>query len=199
MDGPEYYRNDWQNFWTTGKAMPGAFAKIPDHEKVHVTKLLPGDRSTFDSVMEGTFKYREDIATSTEDTDPFYAENVSPEYAQRWEDAQKTAKRKKQQFRTEQLPVRHINEMLLTFARAWAKPPALDPAEKVVIVDPFAGSGSTGMAAYALDCDFIGIDCDPYAQDLWHGYGSDNLSQAGTYERIIRDEKHKQVLTRRCT
>jgi hypothetical protein len=193
--GSAYYRNDWQNFWTTGKAMSGAFAKIPEHEKVQASKLLSIDRKAWEEEMEDTFKEWDEQATSAEETDPYHASSTE-EYKLQWEDAQKNIKRKKQQFRTEQLPVRHINEMLLTFARAWAVPPTADPAEKVLIIDPFAGSGSTGMAAYALDCDFIGFDCDPTAQDLWHGYGADNLTAAGTYERMIHDAKHKKVSTR---
>jgi site-specific DNA-methyltransferase (adenine-specific) len=35
-----------------------------------------------------------------------------------------------------------------------------------VVCDPFCGSGSSGVAALRLGCDFVGADIDPRAVEL---------------------------------
>jgi DNA modification methylase len=47
--------------------------------------------------------------------------------------------------------------------------------EKLVVVDPFMGSGTTGIACKKYDVDFIGIELDTeyfkIAQNRIEGYG----------------------------
>lgn len=38
-----------------------------------------------------------------------------------------------------------------------------------IVLDPFLGSGSTGMAAVALGCDFVGVDLDDYHVQIAEG------------------------------
>jgi DNA modification methylase len=38
---------------------------------------------------------------------------------------------------------------------------AWDPSPEAVVLDPFAGSGTTGLAARALGCRFLGFEIDP--------------------------------------
>jgi hypothetical protein len=60
--------------------------------------------------------------------------------------------------RQEQLGVTGIIPVLRMFARNCHKSTA------VLVVDPFAGTGSVAVAARALGCSFIGMDSDPFSK-----------------------------------
>ena len=60
--------------------------------------------------------------------------------------------RKKVMLRREQHPVDVIVHILRLFARAH---PADSPC---LVIDPFAGSHSTGVAASRMGCHYLGID-----------------------------------------
>ena len=61
-------------------------------------------------------------------------------------------------YRVEQLALASLKEVL----RAYARPSLAYP--EALIVDPFAGTGTTAVAAYLLDCDFVGGDTCPFSE-----------------------------------
>ena len=61
-------------------------------------------------------------------------------------------------FRAEQLPI----AMLTTIIRMFGN--AVPEGTPAVVVDPFGGTHSTGVAAMMCGCDYIGMDIDKAAR-----------------------------------
>ena len=59
--------------------------------------------------------------------------------------------------------------------------------EDTIIIDPFLGSGTTGLACQILNRDFIGIEIDPDYYDMAKGRLTDS------YEKIQSDNKTKSL------
>ena len=91
-------------------------------------------------------------------------------------------------FRREQIQERYLVDMLHRYGRAWDRQPSFigSPAPRVVVIDPFCGSCSTARAAWATDCQFIGIDTDPLAKVIFHGLSEDIKSvKASTWAKMV--------------
>jgi site-specific DNA-methyltransferase (adenine-specific) len=59
-----------------------------------------------------------------------------------------------------------------------------------VILDPYFGSGTTGLAALEADCTFIGIERDP----VFHGVAESRLAgMADTLESRADDRRAREV------
>jgi 16S rRNA G966 N2-methylase RsmD len=57
--------------------------------------------------------------------------------------------------KNQQLHVPTLQQVVKMLCRADAS------QESGLVIDPFAGSGSTGVAAVSLGCRFVGVDTDP--------------------------------------
>lgn len=191
----KWKRSDWLNYWSTSKAWTGKFAQIPKHEDVPVHRLPPEAKKLLLS-SRGPKKSDENEGDSDYgDDDDVDAENEG-EGDEELMAAEANLKKAKLRFRPEQLPVRYLVDMLLIYGRAWKNGPNVQGMDgKVVVVDPFCGSATAAMAAHLLDCPFIGLDTDPNAQTLFHGYGNKNKEQQGTYQRMVDGEKFEKVHT----
>jgi 23S rRNA G2445 N2-methylase RlmL len=64
-----------------------------------------------------------------------------------------------------------------------------DPAE--VIIDPFMGSGTTGVAAIQMGHKFIGIEREPKYFDI----ACKRIEQAVSQPRLFKDVRPKQEQT----
>ena len=75
--------------------------------------------------------------------------------------SQKKKKKREALYRYQALPVATVQAMLLPFTRTtW-------DCEPCTVIDPFMGTGSTGIAARSLGCYFIGIDNDEHTEYAW--------------------------------
>jgi hypothetical protein len=63
-------------------------------------------------------------------------------------------------FRVQQLPSQIPRMLIAMMGRATIEQPP------VIVLDPFHGTGSTAIAAFQLNCPFVGNDFDPAAKGL---------------------------------
>ena len=88
-------------------------------------------------------------------------ERMSPRKENK-KDGKKKSKRKREPlYRYQALPVATVLSMLIPFTRTTFK------CQPCIVVDPFMGTGSTGIAARALDCYFVGVDIDTDTTFAW--------------------------------
>ena len=64
------------------------------------------------------------------------------------------------QFRREQIATHVLTVALSLFARA------CDMQDPAIVIDPFAGTHSTGAAAHSMGCHYVGMDKDPASKVL---------------------------------
>jgi hypothetical protein len=181
---PQYQRKDWLSYHATSKTWSGAFAQISSKERVKkpVKKKRKKKTPGMDPEDEDAFEDRAEAADDAEDQPKQDDEDSIVAGA---EDVEISTGKL---FRREQVQVRYLVDMLHRYGRAWDRQPSFlgNPAPRVVVIDPFCGSCSTARAAWATDCQFIGMDIDPMAKHLFHGSTEDAKSmKTSTWAKMV--------------
>jgi hypothetical protein len=180
-----YRRKDWLQFHSSSKVWSGRFAQVPASERVKMPKPKKRKKN-----KEANAKAKDDDADDDDDQEKG-EDDADDDISHDTEEsivagAAEGEKEKAGLFRREQIPARYLIDMLLRYGRAWGVMPAMQglPAKRVVVIDPFCGSCSTARAAWATDCDFIGVDIDPLAKTVFQGIG-DKVTKATTWAKMV--------------
>jgi hypothetical protein len=182
---PQYQRKDWLSYHATSKTWSGAFAQIPSKERVKkpVKKQRKKKKAGWDPEDEDAFEEPADVGKDDAEEQPKQDDEDS--IVAGAEDVEISTGKL---FRREQVQVRYLVDMLHRYGRAWDRQPSFlgNPAPRVVVIDPFCGSCSTARAAWATDCQFIGMDIDPMAKHLFHGSTEDAKSmKTSTWAKMV--------------
>ena len=160
------------------------FKNLPQNEKVTLSWLSRKARRQYIDGRDTGLK-NADVSESECSDDEEYMKNLKKSSSNARKKQKATDTAASQRFRREQIGGRYVLNQLLMHGRAWEDQPLFGSENgSTVVVDPFCGAATTLMQAHRLGMQSIGIDVDPMAQTLFHGYAA-TLAKAGTYEKML--------------
>ena len=132
----------YHSYWSS--ALTSTSRRIPKEQVLLLKDVL--SKTSNDEEVKKAQEDRDEILRSSSDSDELDSRPTKGHVP--W-------------FRMQQLPVSTVQLLLTIYARATF---AGDPA---IVIDPFCGTGSTGIAAKTLGCYFVGVDQDKASQNAW--------------------------------